>query len=303
MSDATASVIIPVYNDVVPLRRALESVLAQSWEAHEIIVVDDGSTADVRAALEGIRGPIRVIRQRNMGVSVARNVGIQNSSGKYVAFLDADDTWRCDKLEAQLRVMEAQEDLGLTGCAAEYVAPSGMVAQRGKLRFEGDAFKRLLLYGNFVVTSSAVVRRAYLDAVASPWFPPGIPFAEDWALWLRLAARFRFFISNEPMVRFALPDGPKRSLDFMKQFELAVLRFALTDPAVSDRVYGLETKLSRFVLLRHARRLATERGWRAAPDVLRAAMSVAAVDPKVSALALIDAIRSATLLSLKARNE
>ena len=93
------SVIIPAFNSAATLARAIESVLAQSWPAHEIIVVDDGSTdatADIAAAFGA---PVRLIRQGNCGVSAARNAGAAAATGDWLAFLDADDWYAADRIK------------------------------------------------------------------------------------------------------------------------------------------------------------------------------------------------------------
>jgi glycosyltransferase involved in cell wall biosynthesis len=92
------SVIIPVYNSATTLVRAVESVLAQSWPAHEIIVVDDGSSDNSLELARGLDDPVRVIAQANAGVSAARNRGAEKATGDWLAFLDADDYYYPDRL-------------------------------------------------------------------------------------------------------------------------------------------------------------------------------------------------------------
>ncbi|MBM2835200.1 MAG: glycosyl transferase [Candidatus Brocadiaceae bacterium] len=93
------SVVIPTYNRAPYVIMAIESVLAQSYQDYEIIVVDDGSTDGTRDVLEPYRDRIRYMYQDNKGVSAARNTGIQESRGEWIAFLDSDDEWLPNKLE------------------------------------------------------------------------------------------------------------------------------------------------------------------------------------------------------------
>jgi len=103
----SVSVIIPTYNRWQVLQRAIDSVLAQSTAADEIIVVDDGSTDNTRDLLLSTYGEhIRVMSQPNKGVSAARNAGLKISSGDWIALLDSDDEWLPDKLRLQIQVLE-----------------------------------------------------------------------------------------------------------------------------------------------------------------------------------------------------
>ena len=94
----TFSVIIPAFNSAATLTRAVDSVLGQTWPAHEVIVVDDGSSDDTRSLAEGYGDAVRVIYQSNAGVSVARNRGAEAATGNWLAFLDADDWYYPERL-------------------------------------------------------------------------------------------------------------------------------------------------------------------------------------------------------------
>lgn len=102
MSNPTVSVVIPCYNGATFLRETLDSVLAQTYPVMEVLVIDDGSTDDSATIAESYGPPIRVIRQPNQGESVARNRGIDEARGDWIAFLDADDLWFEDKLHKQI---------------------------------------------------------------------------------------------------------------------------------------------------------------------------------------------------------
>lgn len=112
------SVIIPVYNGAATIKRAIESVLAQSWPAHEIIVVDDGSTDSTAKTVSDFEGRIRYIRQDNAGVSAARNNGANQATGDWLAFLDADDWYYPDRL--QVHAEWIMRDLKLDFLTGDY---------------------------------------------------------------------------------------------------------------------------------------------------------------------------------------
>ena len=120
MADPLVSVIIPVFNGERFIADAIESVRSQTYAATEVVVVDDGSTdggADVAASIPGVH----LVRQENQGVSVARNTGVANARGPFLAFLDHDDQWLPGKLEAQVRELEAHPELAFVLCHLRYV--------------------------------------------------------------------------------------------------------------------------------------------------------------------------------------
>src|SRR5262245_60879260 len=103
----TASVIVPTFNRADTIRRAIESVQAQTLDDWELIVVDDGSTDDTGALIEGMEPRMTLIRQENRGFAEARNTGIRASTGKYLAFLDSDDEFLPHHLELEIAFLEA----------------------------------------------------------------------------------------------------------------------------------------------------------------------------------------------------
>lgn len=102
------SVVIPVYNARDVIRETIESMLAQTWTDYDIVIVDDGSTDGSEAIVRKFRDRIRYMRQENSGVACARNRGIAESTGEYVALLDHDDLWHLRKLERQVAVLESR---------------------------------------------------------------------------------------------------------------------------------------------------------------------------------------------------
>ncbi|MFO0842697.1 MAG: glycosyltransferase family 2 protein [Gemmataceae bacterium] len=182
----TISVVIPCYNGANYLREAIDSVLSQTRPVLEVIVVDDGSTDDSFAIAESYGAPVRVIRQPNQGESVARNRGIDEAKGDWIAFLDADDLWMGDKIERQAAHMSS-------GCIAictanenrwQGVAPVSRSIHRPKR--EAFCVGWVLEHGTPCHISSLVVRR---DARAR--FPPWTQFAEDVVYYLELLTEGR----------------------------------------------------------------------------------------------------------------
>jgi glycosyltransferase involved in cell wall biosynthesis len=181
------SVIIPAYNAEQYIGKAIESCLSQTHAPYEIIVVDDASTDGTSAVAESFFPSVRVIRlAENMGVSVARNKGVQASTGDWVAFLDADDWFLPEKLELQQRCADENKDAVLiySGfrilpvCGKE---SSGWFVPPAKLW-------PMLRYRCPIHLSSVILRRDAFDCVGG--FDPLLRVNQDWELWLKLAARY-----------------------------------------------------------------------------------------------------------------
>lgn len=230
MTEAGVSVIIPCYNGEVFLADAIRSVAAQTMPAQEVLVVDDGSRDKSAAVAESFGPPVRVIRQPNAGVAAARNRGIAEATGDWIAFLDADDLWVPEKLAMQLAKADAGYDLVYSD-AANFGDCEGMPRSRGEYcEFpEGDVFVPLAKE-NFVTTSSVILRRSLFDRVGR--FRPEFTPAEDWGLWFEVASVGRLGCVNEALVKYRVHGGGlSRNADKMVKGCLAVLEWAHGLPA------------------------------------------------------------------------
>lgn len=190
------SVIIPSYNAANTVRRAIDSALLQSYEAYEIIVVDDGSVDDTRTIVRSYGSPVKLIEAEHAGVSSARNTGIEASKGEWIAFLDADDLWDKEKLQLQLHAAEqAAANVVVCGCVAVRAGhPYKSMRARGKRQM----FHSLLL-SNGIATPTVMVRR---EAIENPKlrFPVGVSFGEDWQMWIQLASRHEWLFIPDVLV-------------------------------------------------------------------------------------------------------
>ncbi|GAB6164122.1 hypothetical protein JCM19992_01220 [Thermostilla marina] len=202
------SVVVPVFNGSPFLRKALESVLEQTYRPIEIVVVDDGSQDDSAAIAASYGPPVRVIRQPNYGVGAARNRAILHARGEIVAFLDQDDWWLPAKLEKQVACFrDPQVGLVHTGTlhylqpAEKFVDPIDPSAQPELLI--GECYDRLLA-GNAICNSSVAVRRDLFARVGltSPLVRGNT--VQDYDLWLRFARVCRFAYVDEPLTVFRI---------------------------------------------------------------------------------------------------
>jgi glycosyltransferase involved in cell wall biosynthesis len=184
------SVVVITYNAAEYVAHAIESVLQQTWKNLELIVVDDGST-DETPQVVGRFGDHRLkyVRQDNQGPNAARNRGICESRGEFVAFLDADDWWLPDKICRQVSVAAANPNAGLVYSLAISVDVSGKENARTESIVTGRVVDQLLL-GQCIAgsASSAMVRRKTIDSVGM--FDASLQYAEDWEYWIRIASQF-----------------------------------------------------------------------------------------------------------------
>jgi len=182
------SVIIPAYNYGRYLSEAIESVLAQTFTDFEVLVVDDGSidgTAEiVKPHLRDQR--VRYIYQENRGLSAARNTGIRQARGEYIALLDADDVWLPLKLERQLLLFEKAGDVVLVYCMVDLIDENGDILPNISWPHKKDATYKDLMYFPWVVGSgsSVLIRKSVFDATGL--FDESLAAAEDSNMWIRI---------------------------------------------------------------------------------------------------------------------
>jgi glycosyltransferase involved in cell wall biosynthesis len=198
------SVIIPAYNSARYLLDAIDSVFAQTYKDLEVIVIDDGSTDNTKEILEPYMDRIIFLQQANSGPSKARNLGIQRSSGEYLAFLDADDIWYPEKMERQIGMFLENPQYMLVHSNALVKAEDN--SQPDKFWF--DSKKRVksgkvfsdLLAECFIILSSVIIKRQCLDKTGI--FDTNVEPWEGYDLWLRFAYSYQIgFISNPLFVR------------------------------------------------------------------------------------------------------
>ncbi len=202
------SVLIPVYNGSRFLEHTLQSVLRQTYQPIEIIVVDDGSTDDSVAVVRGTAPQARLIRQANRGVGVARNRAILEAHGDFVCFLDQDDWWEDEKVARQIACFSRRE-VGLVHAATRYFSdadgtwrpsPDALADPR---RLVGRCRDRLLL-GNAICNSSVMVRRALFSETGLCSLEIRGNTVQDYDLWLRFAAVCEFDYVGDPLTVFRI---------------------------------------------------------------------------------------------------
>ena len=192
------SVIIPTYNRGWIIKEAIDSVLAQDYTEFELIVVDDGSTDHTSDVLDSYGDVIKVFSQKNKGVSAARNRGIEEASGTFIAFLDSDDLWLSQKLSVQIEFFNQTPDALI--CQTEEVWIRNGLRVNPKKRHQkpsGIIFKPSLELC-LVSPSAVMIRRSLFDWVGE--FDETLPACEDYDLWLRISCRFPVHLIDTPLI-------------------------------------------------------------------------------------------------------
>lgn len=189
------SVIVPAYNCAQFLPEALDSILSQHYPNLEIIVVDDGSSDGSAENAEAYGSPVTVIRQKNQGPAAARNRGVRESHGEYLAFLDGDDVWLPGKLLAQMEYFASHKDVGIVygnfkrwgmNEAGDYPPKEAFITPQPNGGIDnnepGWIYHKLLL-GNIVHIISAVIPRSLFDTLGG--IDESLRVGEDYDFWLR----------------------------------------------------------------------------------------------------------------------
>ena len=209
------SVIIPTYNCAQYITEAVESVLNQTYKDFEIIVVDDGSTDNTKEVIKPYLNKIKYIYQQNSGPSAARNRGIKEAKGEYIAFLDADDIWLAQKLELQIKFMEKEKEVGLIFSDMILFNEKGIIKNsflKEKLFFNKLSIKPLsstekviydnvfnaLLQENFIPTNTVIVKKECFNKVG--FFDKTLFSVEDRDMWLRIGLFYDIGFINFPLV-------------------------------------------------------------------------------------------------------
>lgn len=239
------SAIIPNYNYARYVGEAVESALGQTYPNIEVIVVDDGSTDNSLEVLEKYRDRIKIIEQKNSGVCVARNRGVAESKGEYVAFLDADDVWLPEKIELQIDVFENDSTVSFSNTGAITIGTDG--TQIGELSpgMTGRVTEGLLLFEQSVMVapaSTGFIRKETFLALNG--FDARLSTAADWDFCFRASLLGPFGFVDAPVVKYRLHGNNMHgNISLMeKDMVLCYLKaFAANDPALArirSRSYG-----------------------------------------------------------------
>lgn len=191
------SIIIPTFNRAWTLETAIDSVLTQDYENREILVIDDGSTDQTPLLLEAYKDQVRVFTQANKGVSAARNLGIRQSRGSFIALLDSDDRWEPGKLTCQMEFFNAHPDAMICQTEEIWIRKGKRVNPKVKHRKPSGMIFEPSLELCLVSPSAVMMRREIFERKGL--FNESFPVCEDYDLWLRIAVDTPIYLIDRPL--------------------------------------------------------------------------------------------------------
>lgn len=201
------SVVIATYNMGQYLPEAIDSVLAQSWQNLEVIVVDDGSTDDTSQRVErfGNDGRVKYFPTENQGQPRAKNRGLKEANGDFIAFCDADDIWDPEKLKVQMPLFE-HKNIGVVYSEVSYIDQYGNQVDKNQPyeRHSGSVTNNLIIK-NFVPFGTAVIRKECVERNGR--FDENLPMGIDWDLWLRYSVDWAFMYTPEKTYLYRIWPG------------------------------------------------------------------------------------------------
>ncbi|MDL2226129.1 glycosyltransferase family 2 protein [Deltaproteobacteria bacterium OttesenSCG-928-M10] len=240
------SVIIPAFNREAVVGRAVNSVLAQDYPHFELIVVDDGSTDNTGALLAPLAesGRLKYFKQANRGVSAARNRGLREAGGRFIAFLDSDDEWLPGKLSAQAAYFQENPGSLIVQTQERWIRNGRRVNPKFKhLKKAGDIFLESVELC-LISPSAVMLRRELLDEVGL--FDEELAAAEDYDLWLRVLARHPAgLIDRELVIRYGGHDDQLSAGPGLDRFRVMALEKILREPLSRERRLAVEKEMAR----------------------------------------------------------
>lgn len=203
----TISVIVPAYNSQNTILETIASIQKQTFTDFELIVINDGSSDRTLELIQTVLDPrLKVASYENGGVSVARNCGISLATGEYITFIDADDLWTPDKLELQLAALHQHPAAGVAYSWTCFMDRQGKFFHDDRpIYFAGNVYAELLKTNFLLSGSNPLIRRTALADVGK--FDPTLTHAEEWDLYLRLAAKYDFVVVPKTQIFYRQTAG------------------------------------------------------------------------------------------------
>ena len=215
LNNNLVSVVLPAYNSEKYISETIESIISQTYQNWEALIIDDGSTDTTKSIIESyIAKDARIkyilLDNNSGGPARPRNIGITNASGEYIAFLDSDDIWLSDKLEKQVMQMESQKEIGLSYVLYSILSEDGTIKgvfPKIKRRFRGNIFNSLYL-SPVIANSSIMVRRDVFNEIGLLDEDPRLVAAEDYDMLLRVSLKRRIdYIDSSPLLIYRIRRG------------------------------------------------------------------------------------------------
>lgn len=230
MSQPKVTVVMPVYNGEQYLAEAIESILSQTMQDFELLVVDDSSQDRSVEIASSYRDPrLRLlVNGENLGVGKTRNRGLAESAGEFVAFLDCDDLALPERLEKQVSFLETHPEFGMVGSSVEIIDGEGVGRDVMRYPAAPDEIPPLLLFGNYFSQSAVMMRKSSLPGAC---YRSEYPLGEDYDLWVRMAAVAKVWNLPQALTKYRV-HGPSATFTKAELME-SCIRKLLTEQLAS----------------------------------------------------------------------
>lgn len=234
----TVSVIIPAYNAEKFIKESIDSVLSQTFNNFEIIVIDDGSSDNTFNIANSYGANVKVYMQNNAGAGAARNYGAKLAKGAWLAFLDADDLWAPEKLELQMSISNnyfwSYTDSYFIGSSHNGSLKSSDVSPH----MSGKVVPTLIV-NNFIGTSTVMIRKDIFLSVGG--FDQSLRALQDWDLWLKIAAKYELGYISAPQVKYRVhSNSTSRSTRKTRKYHLEIIRRTFSPGGVGENYKDLK---------------------------------------------------------------
>ncbi len=239
------SVVTATYNMAGFIAETLDSILGQNYPNLESIVIDDGSTDNTMEILEPYvaSGRVRVVRQENSGQTVAKNRGIAESRGEFIAFCDADDTWHHNKLTKQVAAFDQNPEIAVVFSDVNFIDDQSRPIQLATLKRYDGWITAQLLVDNFIPFPTSIVRARVLEEKIG--FDENLSMSIDYDLWLRISVDYPMRYIREPLANYRIWEGQmsKKTGERLDNFFKLLQRFLDEHPdcvtqAEKDRAWA-----------------------------------------------------------------
>jgi glycosyltransferase involved in cell wall biosynthesis len=242
------SVVIPTYNRANLISEAIQSILDQTFQDYEIIIVDDGSTDNTKEIVQNFKNSrLRYICQRNSGVSVAQNTGTKLASGEYIAFLGSDDMLMRDALKKAVDILDAHPEVAFSYGQAYHMDEYGRIlslftptCKHSCIRDGRDEIKELMFCTHI---SAATIRRSCFDEIGG--FNPAFGVSEDLEMWIRLAKKWPVAYIAEPLIKYRVHANSimrRINVHELERNKKLVLEVIFNDKNIGPLFYYLRNK-------------------------------------------------------------
>ena len=223
------SVIIPTYNRVHTLKRAVDSVLSQTYKEYEIIIIDDGSTDGTGSIIQSYYKNVRFFSIAHSGVSRARNTGIENAKGEWISFLDSDDYWLPEKLQNQMAFLKKYPEYKICHTDEIWIKNGKRINQGKKhIKYMGWFFAPSL-HLCLISPSSVIIHKSVFNTIGK--FDEHFEYVEDYDLWLRITSRYPVgYINKKLAVKTGgHKDQLSRKIDGIEKYRILALEKLISE--------------------------------------------------------------------------